>query len=74
MGGEGLDGFDAVNGRGDDAAGISGTFATGVETAELGVLHGLVAGNPDWGGGAAFHSEDACLRGIEAVHLGVELL
>jgi hypothetical protein len=44
--GKSLDTADAVEGGADDAAGVAGAFATGVEAGELGMLEGnLVAGD-----------------------------
>ncbi len=67
-------GTNAIHSGGDNATGVTGTFAAGVEAAKLGVLKGVVAGYADRRGGAAFDCQDAGLGGVEAMHLLVELV
>jgi hypothetical protein len=52
----------AVDGGGDDASGVAGTFATGKEATELDVLKGLVvSGDTNRRAGAGFTAYESGL-------------
>lgn len=52
---EGLGAADAVRGGGEDASGITGPFAAGIQAADIG-LEGFVPQDADGRGGAALYS------------------
>jgi hypothetical protein len=55
--GEGFGDLYAVDGGGEDASGVSGAFAGGVEALGVDALECFVAGDSDGGGGAGLWLE-----------------
>jgi hypothetical protein len=64
--------LDAVDGGGEDAAGVAGTFAGGVEAGGVQTLKHLVPGDADGGRGAGFDAGQHRVRTVEAADLAAE--
>jgi len=64
--------FDAVHSGGEDAAGVAGTFASGVEAGGVQALKNFVPGDADGRRGAGFDAGQHRVRPVESPYLPAE--